>query len=175
MFVNAATKIDLASYDLNSELVDSLTSHMRLYGALSAGEAERIIGEQPLDVQAAYLYQARALYEILTSQISPINQCPRKPTSQLKAKFQKIKPAPGGKVESIFKSLHSKKSYENTIEQMIGDFREEYFELLHRHGGVTPRMRYLEALLALNCTWCTLRLLVEKLLFIDKILQRITK
>jgi hypothetical protein len=78
-------------------------------------------------------------------------------------------------ISKFFAWIMTRKAYANTVEQMIGDFREEYADLLEEHGKVTIRMRYLTVLLALNCTYCTIRILIEKALFIDKILQRITK
>ena len=91
-------------------------------------------------------------------------------------KSPSIQLAPGALIAKLFRAILPKRLYKNTIEQMIGDFREEYLELLHKSGGkITGRMHYLKALLTLNCIWCTLRLLLFKLTALDLLWNKISK
>lgn len=88
----------------------------------------------------------------------------------------KIKMPPGSLIARLFSAILPRKLYENTIEQMIGDFREEYFHLLRESNGkTTSRMRYLSFLLLVNCSWCTLRMITLKLLALDSLWEKISK
>ena len=83
---------------------------------------------------------------------------------------------PAGKLNGILRYLVPKKTFDNSIAQMVGDFREDYFEELKKsEGKVTFRNHYLLTLLVFNCIFCLVRVLGGKLFPIDKLMKMVSK
>ena len=90
----------------------------------------------------------------------------------IEEKVPMIVPAPAGKLHGLLALVFPTKVYENTLEQMKGDFREEYYDLLKQSGGkVVLRHRWLTFLHTINCLCCVARLVFGKIFMIPAVFR----